>query len=248
MATDSEQVRSKLLPQQSLLRFSALNLITFVTMMAILLAFVVPFVQHQPPEVQPALLRTLGFSTAMAFIAFAIVCAIRWRIEKIGGPLVMRSATVAWIKWMFIALLAFFAIVSVVMQIKLTVITAKFINDAGTEAIMMFAIAVPICFLAYLLALIWWNVSPMSLEIRERGLVTGSLGFVPFSSSPELEWRKPKSKTAFAVLNIHRPRLPTGIWLAPKLRVSIVKASEKDAINAALRELGVKTKTFWPEG
>lgn len=235
METTPDLTQSESLPQQSLVRFSAFNMMAFVTMMAILLAFVVPYVQGQALEVQPVLCWTIGFAAVIALLAFVVICALRWRVEKIGGPLVMRAATIGWVKWMFVVLLAPLMIWSVVLLIKSVVVMAaasEMLGDDGVDIMMTLSIAVPICILAYVGTLIWWNVSPSSLEIRERGLVLGSLGFVPFSSKPKLEW-KPGAKTGFRVLTVH----------CPNPRVSIIKASEKDAIDAALREREVTVES-----
>lgn len=218
---------------QSLIRFSALSILAFTMMVGILLAVLIPFVQARPAETQAVIYRTLVISAAIAFLAFTGICVYRRMIELKAGPLQMRATTIGWDKWGFVSILGPIMIVITALSLNIAVKAAELARDVeqvaqlGIDWIVLLALAIPICFLAYLFVALWWNVSPFSLEMRKHGLVTGGLRFIPWSAIKGLSWN-PSTLKNVSILKVE----------TQTQRVTFVRSSEKQTIDKLLRDQG----------
>ncbi len=174
---------------KTLLQASLRSVLAAISVLCVLLAILAPLVRAQPPDLRRPLLWMILISAAVAVVGLVYLCVKRWRVEVLGGKLLLRPKFPR--PWMecvlniFIVLvtagfLAGFVIVMLPAIIKLA--------HLGQEPVLprMFFIVPIIAFtpqmlcLVYGFTMLWWRVSLLTLEIRENGIGTGGLRFIPW--------------------------------------------------------------------
>ncbi|NQU21667.1 MAG: hypothetical protein HQ567_10315 [Candidatus Nealsonbacteria bacterium] len=216
------------------LQFSLRSLLAATTILSVLLAVFVPLVRAQPPDLQRHQLWVILGSGALAAGSLVVFCVRRWRVETRGGDLLLRpkppsrwAGRVVWIILgvVFGGLLAFQCVIlgPFVME-ELPRIEPKM--ELGLPPMAwLFAIltfAPLILALVHGFALLWWRVTPMTLEIRENGIAYGGLKFLPWSKVTGYRWVEAKYAVQLTITST-----------AGK-RVTAISFAERDAVQSLL--------------
>ncbi len=189
---------------KTVLQFSLRSLLAAVTILSVLLAVFVPLVRAQPPEVRRHMLLVILGLAALAVVGLVVLCVRRWRVETRGGDLLLRPkhptpwfGPVLWLMLVVIfgGLLAFQCVAMGPFLMKELPRFEREMELGLPPMAWLIAIAVfaPLMLsLVYALALLWWRVTPMTLEIRENGIGFGGLRFLPWRAVTGYHWMDAK--------------------------------------------------------
>jgi hypothetical protein len=194
---------------KTLLQISLRSVLAAISVLCVLLAVLAPLVRAQPPDLRRPLLWVILISAAVAVVGLVYLCLRRWRVEMLGGELLLRPKFPRpWLEYVlniFIVLVTagFLAGFSIVML-------PDIINLArwGQESVLprmffivpIIALTPQMLCLVYGFTMLWWRVSLLTLEIRENGIGMGGLRFIPWRTVTGYHWIDGKHGAVLTIL------------------------------------------------
>lgn len=213
-------------------QFSLRSVLAAMSILSVLLAVLLPHIRTQPPEVRRHLWWTILVLAVFATIGLAVLCVRRWRVETLGGDLLLRPKHSAWLDRglplglvaIFGGLLAYQCVVMVPLMNRMAVLD----HDLRGPGLGHFgwyttiSLAPLTLALVYALVLLWWRVTPLTLEIRENGIGFGGLKFVPWKTVAGYEWMDGKHGLRLTILS------------AARKRVTVISFGDREAVQRFL--------------
>jgi hypothetical protein len=227
---------------RTVLQFSLRSILAAATILSVLLAVFVPLLRAQPPTFRGHLLWGILISTALAVVGLGVLCRRRWRIEIRGGRLLLRPKRLnLWIEYLPCALMVVifggFLVGACVMAIPTIKNMSRLdqvpgLPPMGFVMLVMFisAFAPLMLGLVYAITLSWWQVTPMTLEIRENGVGIGGLRFLPWSAITGCQWMDGKHA---AILTL---------WCHSRKYVVVMPLNTRESVQRLLEAQGIKPK------
>lgn len=236
------------MPSQSqpktVLQLSLRSILAAVTVLSVLLAAFAPLLRAQPPAFRRHLLWGVLIVTALALAGLAILCRRRWRIETRGGKLLLRPKGLnLWIEYLpctlMVVVFGSLLVFACVLTIPIVKNMSRLDQVPGLPAIglvmlVMFisAFAPLMLGLVYAITLFWWQVTPMTLEIRENGVGIGGLRFFPWSAITSCQWMEGKHATILT-LSCHSRK-------HSRKYVGVMPFSARESVQRLLETQGIK--------
>jgi hypothetical protein len=172
--------------------------------LSVLLAVFVPLIRAQSPAFRRSLAWGIVIATVLATAGSLILCLRRWWIENRGGKLLLRPGRLTfcrgYLPWLImVAAVALIPVVISVLMMPVMKDMARPEQGLGWTAFGIVTsigvFAPPMSGLAYVIILLWWQVTPMTLEMRENGVGIGGLKFFSWSAITDCEWMDGKYAT-----------------------------------------------------
>ena len=232
------------MPRQSqprtVLQFSLRSILATATILSVLLAAFVPLLRAQPQPFRGHLLWGILISTAFAVAGLGGLCRRRWWIETRGGKLLLRpKRSNLWIEYLPCILMV---VIFGGLLVGACVLTMPVIRNIsrldqvsglppnGFVMLVMFisAFAPLMLGLVYAITLFWWQVTPMTLEIRESGVGIGGLKFFPWSVITSCQWMDGKHA---AILTL---------WCHSRKCLVVMSFDTRESVQHLLEAQGIK--------
>jgi hypothetical protein len=176
------------------LQFSLRSLLAAMSILSVLFAVFAPMVQAQPPGVRQYVLWGVLGLAALAVVGLVVLGVRRWRVETRGGDLLLRPKHAKpWhgcMLWLMLAVVFGGLLAGQCVAMGHLFKGMPGLNQAlpgvgiplMTRLIAITAFAPLTLALVWVFALLWWQVTPMTLEIRENGIGYGGFRFLPWSA------------------------------------------------------------------
>jgi hypothetical protein len=189
---------------KSVLQFSVRSFFIVVVVLSVGLAVFVPHVRAQPPAIGRILTWVGGLCSGLAVVFLLILCLSRRSIGNRGGNILLRPKRLkAWLHYLPGAI---FPIVLVGVNLgAYAMFSPTWTGIYGALAAPIWTVFVigtllsvtaPVAMgLMYSVTLFWWRVNPMTLEIRESGVIIGGLKFLPWNTITDCHWLDGKHAT-----------------------------------------------------
>lgn len=215
----------------------------FPAIVGLLLAILMPALRNQPPMLAERLTAIIAIWIVIAVIAMLYLFLKRCQRENHGGTVLLRPARSSHWRARFPAI--FLIVLSSILIVVIFFFHRKIIMDMlGLETKLQgallpnnltdlswpfsilgaFATAPLLAILGYGLTLLWWRVSPVTLEVREQGIGLGAVSYLPWEEVKKFDWRKTKHG---AVLTISTSK---------RKKVAFVAFEEQSAVQALLEK------------
>ena len=221
----------------TVLQFSMRSILAGVAVLSVGLAVLVPFVHAQPPAFRRNLVWGVFISIALAVIGSLFLCLRRWRIETRGGTLLLRPTRLnPWLDYLpcvimvviFAGILVGACVIFMPAMKEMSRLEQGLGWTAFGLATSLSVFAPPMLALVYAITLSWWQVTPMTLEIRENGIGIGGLRFFLWSAITGCQWTDGKHA---AILTL---------WCHSRKNVAMMPLDAREPVQRLLEAKGIK--------
>lgn len=185
----------------TVLQFGTRSFLIVVVVLSVGLAVVVPFIRSQPSAFARNLVWGAVISTAVTLTGLLILCLRRWWVESRGGPILLRpkrlNPSLEYLPIIIMVVVFSCILVAAGVSLMPNMKEMSQLNqEFGWNVFSVFAsvsVFAPVMLaLMYSITLFWWQVSPMTLEIREKGVCIGGLRFCQWNAITGCQWSEGK--------------------------------------------------------
>lgn len=176
-------------------QFSLRVMLSCTTVLCVMLGLAAPFIRAQSEELARRLIWICGLTVAIGVVAVLLLCWRRRNIE-LGGAFLFRTRHPrAWMQYLPAAMMLSLFLV---LTIGVGFMMYPMLRDMPTAPGMgldplltlsaVGALAPGVVGLAYAAVLVWWGLSPLSMEVRTHGVGVGATTFLPFGAIRSVQW------------------------------------------------------------
>lgn len=173
-------------------QFQLRQVLIFVTVSAVVLAFVTPVIRRLPKDVQVPALWQLGLLLTMVTGSVMSTGFQRRRIVVSSGALLRRfdnPFTTTGERWLTIVLV--FGWLFVIMDFVLPIFFLS-LGPRRSATFPIGAIAQVYLLTNLLLTRVWWKLDPRGIEVCEGAIVLGSFRSIPWNTIKRVSWHETK--------------------------------------------------------